>query len=155
MTETLKSSIAHAQFTIERELPVPPERAYQAFADLEQKRQWFGGGEGWDISEHSMDFQVGGREVNEGVFHGATTSRFEATYTDIVENERIVITYDMWIDGKHISTSLATYEFEPAGAGSRLVLVEYGAHLDGFDDGAMREAGTRDIIEALAQYLGA
>ena len=40
-------------------------------------------------------------------------SRYEATYTDIVEHVRIVTTYDMWIDGVHMSTSVASFEFEP------------------------------------------
>ena len=30
------------------------------------------------------------------------------TYTDIVELQRIVFTYDMWIDGQHLSTSITT-----------------------------------------------
>ena len=33
---------------------------------------------------------------------------FDDVYTDIVEHERFVLTYDMWIDGRHISTSLQT-----------------------------------------------
>lgn len=153
MNTTTAHSIAHAQFTINQELPVPTERAYQAFADLEQKRQWFGEAPGWQVTEHTLDFRVGGQEVNEGIYEGKTTSRFVATYTDIVENERIVLTYDMWVDGKHISTSLATYEFEATATGTLLTLVETGAHLDGFDDGAMREEGTREIVETLRAFL--
>lgn len=36
--------------------------------------------------------QVRGRDVAEGAFHDGLVSRYEATYTDIVEHNRIVTT---------------------------------------------------------------
>lgn len=152
MSNTTTRSIQHAQFTIEREVPVAPAVAFKAFADPAIKSKWFGGEEGWEQGEVSVEFRVGGREVNEGTF-GEMTSRFVATYTDIVDDERIVYTYDMWINGAHISTSVATWEFEPTDTGTKLTLVEFGAHLDGFDTGAQREEGTRELVDALARYL--
>ncbi|MFD4354461.1 SRPBCC domain-containing protein [Nocardia sp. NPDC058518] len=153
MTDTVTRSINHAQFTIEREVPVAPAVVFQAFADPATKAKWFGGEEGWEQGEVSVDFEVGGREINEGTFEKKMTSRYVATYTDIVDNERLVYTYDMWLNGSHISTSLATWEFEPTTTGTKLTLVEFGAHLDGFDTGADREEGTRDLIDSLVNYL--
>ncbi|WP_280236338.1 SRPBCC domain-containing protein [Nocardia cyriacigeorgica] len=153
MTDTVTRSINHAQFTIEREVPVAPDVAFRAFADPVTKSKWFGGEEGWEQGEVSLDFRVGGREINEGTFEKKLTSRFVATYTDIIDNERLVYTYDMWINGDHISTSVATWEFEPTTAGTKLTLVEFGAHLDGFDTGAQREEGTRELVDTLARYL--
>ena len=46
--------------------------------------------------------------ANEGRFHDGPVSRYVATYTDIVEHVRIVTTYDMWLDGVHMSTSVAS-----------------------------------------------
>ncbi len=146
-------SLTHASFAIEREFPVAPERAFAAFADPDAKSRWFVGGDGWETTETALDFRVGGREINEGVFHGETTSRFEAVYTDIVDNERIVLAYDMWIDDTHISTSIAAYEFEPSAVGTRFTHTEHGIHLDGLDDGAMRETGTHGILDALEAHL--
>ncbi|MEV0544451.1 SRPBCC domain-containing protein [Nocardia salmonicida] len=154
MTDTVTRSINHAQFTIEREVPVAPAAVFQAFADPAVKAKWFGGEEGWEQGELSVDFAVGGREINEGTFH-EVTSRFVATYTDIVDNERLVYTYDMWLNGSHISTSVATWEFEPTTTGTKLTLVEFGAHLDGFDTGAQREEGTLGLVDALVNYLTA
>ncbi|MFC4128153.1 SRPBCC domain-containing protein [Nocardia rhizosphaerae] len=153
MTDTTTRSIKHAQFTIEREVPVAPAVAFQAFADPAIKAEWFGGEEGWEQGEVAVDFRVGGTEVNEGTFQGTVTSRFLATYTDIVDDERIVYTYDMWLNGAHISTSVATWEFEPTAAGTKLTLVEFGAHLDGHDTGAQREEGTRELVDNLVNYL--
>ncbi|MFJ2666969.1 SRPBCC domain-containing protein [Nocardia fluminea] len=153
MTDTVTRSINHAQFTIERELPVAPAVVFQAFADPAVKAKWFGGEEGWEQGESSVEFVVGGREVNEGTFQQKMTSRFVATYTDIVDNERLVYTYDMWLNGSHISTSVATWEFEPTATGTKLTLVEFGAHLDGFDTGAQREEGTIGLVDALVNYL--
>lgn len=106
------------------------------------------------MGEWSSDFRVGGREVAESRFHDGPLSRFEAVYRDIVEHERIVLTYDMWIDDAHISTSIASYEFEAVDRGTRFTHGEHGIHLDGFDlDGRLREQGTAGLLDGLGRYL--
>jgi hypothetical protein len=68
---------------------------------------------------------------------------------------RIVTTYDMWLDGVHMSTSMASLEFEPIDAGTRFTHAEFGLFYDQFwADGPGREAGTRGLLEALGNYLG-
>jgi hypothetical protein len=54
---------------------------------------------------------------------------------------------------KRISVSVATVELEPQGSGTRLIFTEQGAFLDGFDDPAMREHGTRELLDALGAEL--
>jgi uncharacterized protein YndB with AHSA1/START domain len=61
------------------------------------------------------DFRIGGRATEHGQWHNAPRSRFESTYTDIVPGHRIVFTYDMWVDDRHLSTSLTTIVVEPHG----------------------------------------
>lgn len=73
--------------------------------------------------------------------------------SDIVPNERIVLTYDMHLDKTRISVSLLTLEFKPAGAGTKLVLTEQDVFLDGIDSVAARENGTRDLLDNLAKEL--
>lgn len=153
MSTVTGRSVAHHSFTLTRDFPVPVAKAFQAFADPVQKAAWFGTDEGFDTHEQHHDFRVGGRETSEGQWHGGPTSRFEATYTDIIENERIVLTYDMWVDGRHISTSLVAYEFEATASGTRFTHAEHGVHLDGFDDGSQREQGTGEILNALVSFL--
>ena len=147
-------SLAHAGFTLVRDYPVPVAAVWAAFAEEEQKRVWFGDSVDWRTGEWRFDFRVGGTDVAEGTFHDGPLSRYEARYTDIVEHLRIVTSYDMWLDGVHISTSVASFEFEPSADGTRFTHGEHGIHLDGFDlDGSGREAGTRGLLERLARHL--
>lgn len=147
-------SLAHAGFTLVREYPHPVAEVWAAFAVEERKRAWFGA-DRTAVGVWEFDFRVGGRDVAESRFHDGPVSRYVAHYTDIVEHERIVTTYDMWIDGTHISTSVASFEFESTESGTRLTHGEHGIHLDGFDlDGRMREQGSAGLLDALGRSLG-
>jgi len=150
-----KRSVTHATFVIERVYPVPPASVFRAFADLAAKRTWFGGPPDWERSGHEMDFRVGGREIESGGPPEGPVHVFNALYQDIVEDQRIVYTYDMQLDDTRISVSLATIELRPEGQGTRLVLTEQGAFLDGFDNVAGREQGTRDLLDNLGKALAA
>lgn len=151
---TIERRLARAGFTLTRDYPAPPERVWDAFADEQQKLSWWGAGDAMEPREWSFDFRVGGRDVAEGKFHNGPVSRYEATYTDIVERVRIVTTYDMWIDRDHMSTSVASLEFEPTEQGTRFTHVEHGVFFDRFwADGPGRESGTRGLLDALGAYL--
>lgn len=148
-----EGTVAHAGFTLVRDYPHPIAAVWTAFADGEQKRAWFGGGDAWTPSEWRFDFRVGGTDIEEAAFHGGVVSRFEARYTDIVEHERIVYGYDMWLDGRHISTSVASLEFETLDGATRFTHTEHGIHLDGLDDGTLRRDGTEQLLDALGAFL--
>lgn len=92
----------------------------------EQKLGWFGTGDALEPGERAFDSCVGGGDVAEGTFHDGPTSRFVATYTDIIEHVRIVNICDMWLNGVQMSPSVASFEFEPIGTGTRLTQVEHG-----------------------------
>lgn len=146
--------LARSGFTLTRNYPVPVEEAWAAFAEEECGLDWFGSGDAYESGEWLFDFRVGGRDVAEGAFHDGPVSRYEATYTDIVEHVRIVTTYDMWLDGEHMSTSVASFEFEGVDGGTRFTHVEHGVFFDRFHaDGPGREEGSRGLLEALATHL--
>ena len=96
---------------------------------------------------------MGGRERAGGGPPGGPVHTYDARYQDIVPDERIIMSYDMHLDDKRISVSLATVELKPAGGGTRLVFTEQGAFLDGFDDPGQREKGTLDLLDALGAEL--
>jgi uncharacterized protein YndB with AHSA1/START domain len=151
---TIERRLAHSGFTLTRDYPAPLERVWRAFAEADQKRNWLGDDDAFEPREWAFDFRVGGRDIDEAKFHGGPVSRYEAVYTDIVEHVRIVTTYDMWLDGIHMSTSVASFEFEQIPDGTRLTHVEHGVFFDQFwADGAGREEGTRGLLEALGRHL--
>ncbi|MGW4242134.1 SRPBCC domain-containing protein [Nocardia sp. NPDC004722] len=151
---TIGRRLARAEFTLTRSYPVPVERVWGAFAEEQQKSSWWGGGDRKVLGEWAFDFRVGGRDIAEGKFHDGPVSRYEATYTDIVEHNRIVTTYDMWIDGAHMSTSVASLEFESSTEGTHFTHTEHGVFFDQFwADGPNREQGTRGLLDALSNYL--
>ncbi|GAB26224.1 hypothetical protein GOPIP_093_00310 [Gordonia polyisoprenivorans NBRC 16320 = JCM 10675] len=152
---SIERRLARAEFTLTRDYPAPVHRVWDAFADEQEKLSWWGGGDSVDPIEWAFDFRVGGRDVAEGRFHDGPVSRYVATYTDIVAHNRIVTTYDMWIDGIHMSTSVASLEFESVDAGTRFTHAEHGVFFDRFwADGPNREKGTRGLLDALGAYLG-
>lgn len=150
----IERRLAHAGFTLTRDYPVPVERVWAAFAEEDQKRAWYGNADAFEPGEWAFDFRVGGRDVAEGAFHDGPVSRYVATYTDIVEHVRIVTTYDMWLDGVHMSTSVASVEFEPIDGGTRFTHVEHGVFFDRFEaDAPGREEGSRGLLDLLARHL--
>ena len=156
---TAERRLARAGFTLSRDYPVPVDRVWAAFAEEDQKLDWFGQGDTYESGEWAFDFRVGGRDVAEGRFHDGPVSRYVATYTDIVEHVRFVTTYDMWIDGVHMSTSVASFEFEPTDVdgqgGTRFTHVEHGVFIDRFwADGDNREEGSRGLLDVLGRHLG-
>ena len=152
---TIERRLARAGFTLTRDFPAPVERAWNAFADEQQKLAWWGAGDAIEPGEWTFDFRIGGRDVAEGKFHDGPVTRYEATYTDIVDQVRIVTTYDMWLDGVHMSTSVASFEFDPIDEGTRFTHVEHGVFFDQFwTDAPNREAGSRGLLDALGTYLG-
>lgn len=146
-------NVVHATFCIERTYPVAPARAFAAWASAEAKAQWFAGPEGFECYERSMDFRPGGAERLWGKHPGGKVSDFQAHYFEVIPDARIIYGYDMFVDGRKISVSLATIEFKPNGEGTRLVMTEQGAFLDGYDDAGSREEGTRWLLEKLGQAL--
>jgi uncharacterized protein YndB with AHSA1/START domain len=145
--------VTHATFVIERRYDAAPARVFNAFADAAAKAYWFVGPNEWERSEFDLDFRVGGREVNRGGPPGGPVHVYEARYHDIVPNERIITTYEMYMDETRSSISIATVELEPAGDGTTLRLTEQGAFLDGTDSIESRERGTRELLDALGKAL--
>jgi uncharacterized protein YndB with AHSA1/START domain len=142
-------SITHGSFTLERTYDADRARVFKAWADPAAKAIWFGASGG-----HELDFRIGGREINHGEFEG-DVYRYEALYHDIVDDERIVYTYDMYMNDARISVSLGTIELASEGNGTRLTYTETGAFFDGSDTVEQRKGGTEQIFDALEESLKA
>jgi uncharacterized protein YndB with AHSA1/START domain len=159
MTTVAESAtVNHATFTIERTFPVAPSRVFAAFADPAKKRRWFAAGAGHAVTEpHQMDFQVGGREHSErriqgGPIDGARLEN-DTVYMDIIPDARIVLAYTMSVNGKRISSSLATFELQPTAEGTRLVFTDQGAYFENSDGQEIRKQGWTTILNSLAAEI--
>ena len=148
-------SAVHGSFTIERTYPVPPQRVFAAWASQPAKDRWFGTGDDFlaPTERYTLDFRVGGHEILEGRFPDGRTFGYEAFYHDIAEGRRIVVSYDVRVDGRRTSVSLMTVEFADAARGTKLVLTEQGAFLDGLDSNDQRQEGALDSLNKLEMYL--
>jgi uncharacterized protein YndB with AHSA1/START domain len=146
-------SVVHGSFRIERSYPAPRERVYRALTDPIAKAAWFAGGAGYTALEREMDVRPGGRERVKGRWESGLVSTFDAVYFDVVPNERLVYGYEMHLDERKISVSLATLEIRADGGGTLVVLTENGAFLDGFEDAGSRERGSVLLLEALGRSL--
>jgi uncharacterized protein YndB with AHSA1/START domain len=153
-TETGVRSVAHASFHLERTYDAPVARVWQALTDEAAKQTWFSGPpERWELLERHMDVRVGGSERVKGRWEGGVVSTFDATYHDVIPNERLVYSYVMHLNDKKISVSLATMELKAQGAKTSLMVTEQGAFLDGYDDAGSREHGTAHLLDALGASL--
>ncbi len=148
-------NVTHASFTITRHWPHAPSRVFRAFADEQAKAKWFGGPPGWEQHKKLFDFREGGHEYLSGRHANGMVSTFDCFYHDIVENERIIYSYVMYLDGRKISVSQAAIELSPEAGGTKLVLTEYGDYLDGYDDKGSREHGTNWLMDNLGKSLEA
>ena len=152
-------SVIHDTFVIERTYPASPSRVFAAFASREAKDAW---GDTGDIAEAEpatgpveFDFRVGGHERFGNVYQGITFT-YDATYYDIVPDQRLVYSYEMYADGLRSSVSVATIEFVETDDGTTLTWTEQGAFLDGFDGPdapRLRQGGTGEMLDGLAKYL--
>jgi uncharacterized protein YndB with AHSA1/START domain len=154
------SSVIHDTFTIERTYPASPARVFAAFASEEAKNAW---GDTGDLEsapdarpgDTEFDFRVGGRERFSHVWQD-TTYRYDALYYDIVPDQRIIYSYEMYANNARISVSVATIEFAKSGEGTTLTYTEQGAFLDGIDGpsaSTLRKEGTAEMLDGITGYL--
>lgn len=146
-------SVAHGTFVVERTYSHPVEKVWAAWSSADLKAKWFGA-PGEENRAQIFEFRPGGRESLKSRIGDGRTFGFDVLYQDIVPNNRILYNYDMHIDGRKISVSLAAIEFWPEGNGkTHLKLTEYGLFLDGLDNAGLRKEGTLALMEQLAAFL--
>jgi uncharacterized protein YndB with AHSA1/START domain len=151
--------VIHDTFAIERTFPASPSRVFAAFASKEAKDAWGDTGDlsepGPDAGDTEFDFRIGGRE-RFGIGFQGTSFRYDALYYDIVPDQRIIYSYEMYANDARISVSVATIEFAATPEGTALTWTEQGAYLDGFDGPQapqLRRGGTAEMLDGLAKYL--
>lgn len=154
-SETSVRSAVHGTFQLQRTYDAPVGRVWLALTDPAAKQAWFGGTPGtWVLIERHMDVRPGGSERLKGRWESGMVTTFSATYFDVIPNERLVYCYEMHLNEKKISVSLATLQLKAVEGKTMLTVTEQGAFLDGYDDAGSREHGTGHLLDALGASLG-
>jgi uncharacterized protein YndB with AHSA1/START domain len=151
-----EQSVNHTTFIIERTYPAHPGKVFAAWTSWEAKSIWMDDPDYQsDGTEGELEFRVGGHERFGGVTPEGSTYRYDAQYYDIVPDQRIVYTYEMYSGEDRMSVSLATVEIVSDGDGTRLTYTEQGAFLDGIDTPEARQGGIEWQLDNLGKYLAA
>jgi uncharacterized protein YndB with AHSA1/START domain len=145
--------VVHRTFSVERTYPAPPARVFAAFTDPATKRRWFAEGPGSEVDEFALDFRVGGFERTRFRFVGGAPVRNDTLFLDIVPDERIVFAYALTAEEVRTSAALTTVELAADGGGTRLLLTEQVAFLDGVDGTASRRSGWGALLDRLGDAL--
>jgi uncharacterized protein YndB with AHSA1/START domain len=148
-----RSTVAHDTFVIERTYDVAVAQVFRAWSDPVLKARWFAGSAEALGAGYELDFRVGGREVNRGGPPDGPIYTYVSEFRDIIPEQRIVYTYEMFADDVRISVSVATVVFNGHDATSQLIVTEQGVFLDGHDTVAQREEGTRSLLDSLEASL--
>lgn len=147
-------AVTNAIFTIERVLSAPPARVFAAYSSLEAKNGWFKAQADIETLNRELDFRVGGKERFHARWPGGLVTDFQATYHDIVENERIILVYDLFHNDEKLSVSLLTLELRAEGDKTRLIHTEQGSYLSGGEEAVKgREHGTTWHIDNLVALI--
>lgn len=153
MATGIQFPLRHGDFRLERVFNAPPARVFAAWATAEMKAQWFKGPGTWELLERRLEFRVGGQEVLRGRFGDGLETLYTATFHAISPNQGLVFTYDMHHAGSHLSVSVASVEFTPDKAGTRMTFTEQAVYFDGQDGTESRKTGTAAHFERLAAVL--
>jgi uncharacterized protein YndB with AHSA1/START domain len=148
-------AVSYDTFVIEKTYAAPASQVFRAFADPKRKARWFAGSIDALGVSYELDFRIGGTESNVGGPPGGVLYRYLADYRDIVVDERIIYTYEMYAGDDRISVAVATVELRGKGEQTTVALTEQGVFLDGLDHVEQREGGTRGLLEGLATFLDA
>lgn len=146
-------TIEHGSFTLTQSYKAAPARVRRAFSDPADKRRWFVDSPGFSTFDYRLDCRCGGSEFWHGTAPDGTKVTMSARITEARPGARLVLSYEMTLNGRLLSLSLLTVEFRPDGAGTALTLTEHVAHLDGLGTTAERKGGTEGLLAALGAHL--
>lgn len=141
----------HGTVSMTRHIDAPRELVYEAWAELEHRKHWFAG-PGWTEIKRSVDLRVGGSEIAHGRFENGTETIYVSRYHLIEPNARLIYAFDMHVDGKIFSVSLAGVEFAAKSSGTELTYTEQGFFLVGDYDAASRTEGTNWLLNQFTAY---
>lgn len=138
-------------FAIERVLARCPAHVFSAWSDPDKKRKWVAASPE-QAAAYTLDFRVGGREY--GAFQSDMgRHENESRYFEIIDNELIVFSYSMAVNGRVHSVSLVTVRFADEGGGTRLTYTEQMCVIEPSDGAPGREHGWNALLDGMEEVL--
>jgi uncharacterized protein YndB with AHSA1/START domain len=148
-----ENSMTHGTLSWSRFIRAPRERVFDAWTQLQHRRQWFRGPDGWVDVRRSLDLREGGTELAHGRFESGIESIYLARFHHIEPGARLIYAFDMTVDGKLFSVSLAGVSFDERGEGTELVYTEHMFSLVAGYGADERAAGTEALLERFISYV--
>ena len=144
----------HDTFVIDKTYASDVTRVFAAFADPAIKEAWYAHSPGHEKLSYALDFRADGEEtLTARMLPGTPIAGKELCWTgryiEIAENERIVFSQTLDMDGVRLSGALVTLEFAPAATGgTALTLTHQAVYFDGADGPDMRRMGWQFLLDA-------
>ncbi len=149
-------SVHHDTVTVSRDLAAVVPTVFGLWSDAKALARWYlPGDEGWssEILEHA--FRVGGRKHLSFGPKGETPYFEDCRYEDIVTDERILYAATVLQGTDRLTSSMVTIEFSPIPTGTRVLMTEQIAILDGKDSTEERRQGWQEVMDKLEAALPA
>ena len=135
---------------VERVVPAPPERVFEAWTTPEAIKFWFGG-TSTEIDEVQVDLRVGGRYTIRYVDESGTETVVTGKYLQIERPLRLIFSWTMKSHQLIVDENTVTVEFQAVDEGTRLQLT----HKPFLDPGLrqLHTQGWEACLEALSHLL--
>ncbi len=149
-------TVLHELVQVERTFSAPLEQVFSAWQDSEALGRWYlPGDESWSSEVVEHNFRVGGVKRLTFGPRGEIPYSEDCRYEDIVINERIVYTMTVAAGTQRLTASLVTIELSGTGSGTRVLMTDQLAILDGGDTAEERRQGWVEVLDRLQDVLGA
>lgn len=122
--DSAAGGVHRASFRFERRLDVPAERVWEAYADVDQRRQW-AVPEGEAVAYVASDFAPGGADEYRCGPPGALSTRIAARYLRVDPPRSFVVVSQLYDDrggGSALAVDVSHWHVRPDGDGAVLVV---------------------------------
>jgi len=135
---------------LERTYAAPPEKVFDAFTQAKALSRWFGSSDNTTVVVHTLEPRVGGRYRVEMKMTDGTNNIVAGVYETVTRPSRLVFSWE-WETMPQHGNSRVTVSIEPAGTGSKLVLVH--EQLPTAEARERHTAGWNGCLDRLAKNL--
>jgi uncharacterized protein YndB with AHSA1/START domain len=120
----MELEIVHKTLSFERRFKASPEKVFAAYADTGTRASWSAPTPTAKVVIDECDFRNGGREVTRCGEGDDLNYGLNLVYHLIVDNRMICFSEELWMGDVPLTSALVTYDIQPDGDGSKLVVTD-------------------------------